>query len=600
MVKYYRGQFFFPFSLDQGTFKGLCADKPVTESKPGEWFVKASPIEPTKTETFAEYQYFHPHARSLLFSRYGDGGRDQPPSLLVYEVGQDKLDGWTIEVSWPAKIPPRDSWTSKSVRLNLEWVMACIYDLDVGCLVFGVNCRPDKQDGGVTLPPMTFGDVLDVNNLLRRSSPSFLDMKKVGQSRTDLKVSGWGSYQAERAGLPTAIRIIDGKGVEQGIEDYGDRFDKYLAGGRAEGDEGIEARSPYIGYHYGFWTDKLLKDLNIGIEKQEGCAIALPAHSSQSLKPILDERNFLCSLVVADKSDTGFGEQPSQSAVSLPSHLNQYGLLENESSRFRQTLYQYAFIDPSTSCFSPNAQFRDLCLQESLYLRFRDFGSYYAFTRYSGVYLMHGDYDEFKQDFSGHFNSMYFQMASLALCSRAILLALSERASAIAHRVSSSTADFDNHHDHQDLQELRADFLKFQNKYWFSEVTGQEMGIEIFNLWSRNMGNEKLFNEVEKEIQALHDFSNATVGRRLGVLTYLNLAMLPLAIIGVITGVLGMSVFQGVGWCANWWWGVGALLIGALLSAGFILKGSWLVDRIQGMVSFGITKLVCCRNKRSC
>ena len=125
------------------------------------------------------------------------------------------------------------------------------------------------------------------------------------------------------------------------------------------------------------------------------------------------------------------------------------------------------------------------------------------------------------------------------------------------------------------------------------------MGIEIFSLWSRNMGNEKLFDEVEKEIQALHDFSNATVGRRLGVLTYLNLAMLPLAIIGVVTGVLGMSLLQNASPAWNWFLGIGAFLAGLGVSAGAIWKGASAGEKIQALVSRGISKPGCRSKKGS-
>ncbi len=561
MLHLYKAQFYFPFSLKQGTFNSLKNSKhPASHNDfKGEWLSRTPEITPHDPETFAEYQYFHPHTRELLF---GAGKSDQP-CLMAFEVHEEKIKGWKID------IVSCHRWHT----VNLDWVVAHFYDLDVGTLTFGISYCADH---GKSQEDIRFDDVLDINNLLRRSGPGFINPEKGPY---------WSDATKNASELPICVRIVDENGhvPEGGEEDFGESFDTYVVSpDNSDGHTG-PVPYPYIGKHFTFWFKHLFHDLKIGSRGED----LIGDLQGGIFHPILDERNFVCSLVAVDNVDTGFGEREF-GPCRFGETRNPLGELTTESEKFRKRLYQYVFVDPSTNEYTANNEFRDHCLGQTLYLRFRNRGSYYGFTRYSGVYLCHGA-DYFSQNIlPKHFNSMYFQMANLLIGQRAILLNLSHRAARLSQQAT-SPGKLENKKLHQKLEDLRSDFLKFHNKYWFSEVTGQEQGIEIFGLWSRNLENNRLFDEVEKEIKALHDFSNATVGRRLGSIAYLNIAMLGLAGPALIASIFGMNLKDIGGGSSE---GELLLTIGlysipffSALTLFLIWVGSDIIDCISGVVS---------------
>jgi len=587
MVHHYRAQFFFPFAWKQGTFQriesGVTLVPGKAKDKPGNnhtWFMRTPGLTPHSPSTFGEYQYFHPHTRALLF---GDGEKADR-TLIVYEVCPDKIKDARVSVTFT-----RDG-AKRTVTLDLDWVLINLYDMDVGCVSFGVKyTRPDK-DNPDDQPDITFADVLDVNNVLRRSAPSFLDFSIVEQGplacfqgcaldkcrqkeNTPAKAWDgvkWADCQKGARELADTIKISAGN--QQILsEDFGVDFDNFVTG------RGKPNDAYYIGAQFGHWIDTWLNELN---QANEEAASDWKHITSADIRPILDERNFVCSYLVCDKDDTGLVGVPHSPGSEIPSD-NKFGILTDEPDKFRDNLYRYIFVDPKGASYMDHGRFRDTCLQNVLYNRFADQGSYYAYSRYSGTYLLHGEFDFFPNLISRHFNSMYFQMATLAITYRAILLELSRRSAELAGKVK-QVDDLEKEELHGELEDLRADFLKFNNKYWFSEITGQEMGIEIFELWSRNMGNDKLFQEVEKEIAALHDFSSATIGHRIGTLTYISWGMVPLSILALLSGWLGLSIFSDkeLFWRCYIWWSLGLSVLGLGLFLVFWLHGKSMIRRI--------------------
>ncbi len=572
MLHLYKAQFYFPFSLKQGTFNALKDSNNPTSRKDfvGEWFFRTPEISPHNPETFAEYQYFHPHTRELLF---GTGMSDRP-CLMAFEVYEEKIKNWKIEISW------RRSQKEKTRFVNLDWVMGYFYDLDVGALIFGVSY---VRDDATSPNQLSLDDALDINNLLRRSGPSFIGYDQVYDHVSGHPVKDWSEAQKGANELPLSIKIVKADGNSASTEMFGRHFDEFITQKPDSDKEDDLQSNSYIGEHYTFWIEKLFADL-VGAGESKDLKKSLRV---ENLNPILDERNFVCSLAIVDDADTGFGEREFR-PCRFGETRNPLGELTTQSEKFRKRLYQYIFIDPSTTEYTSNPEFRDHCLEQSLYLRFRDWGSYYGFTRYSGTYLLHGNGYANCTLIPEHFNSMYFQMANLLIGQRAILLNLSHRAARLAQQAT-SPGKLENKKLHRELEDLRSDFLKFHNKYWFSEVTGQEQGIEMFDLWSRNLGNKRLFDEVEKEIKALHDFSNATVGRRLGSIAYLNIAMLGLAGPALIASIFGMNLKEIMGEGSE---GELLLTIGlysipifSALTLFLIWTGSDIIDCISGIVS---------------
>ncbi len=561
MLKLYKAQFFYPFHFELGTFREHLQKH---DPKSDGWFdFSQDRITGSSPVTYGEYQYFHPHARSVLFM-----DRDEKQkALLVYEVRPEKIQNHLIQVDLVDK--DGNTYTRK---VHLDWVMLYAYDLDVGILSFGVSLDLRKdEDLNLNSEEFSLDDALDLNNVLRRSAPSFLDYGELGkfsENASHCPENGWAGMQKASfcRELPLAIRLLDNQGepVAEASEDFGNDFDGFLS----------DKKEFYRGKHFGFWLDRFYEDLQLG-SYRDSKGKQPYSSAGTSFAPILDERNFVCSFLIADPEDTLYCDNRDTGLKQCDVRetdfeANVFGDLGPESDEFRTRLYQTMFVDPSTTEYVANPPLRDRLLARALYLRHRNLGTYFGFTRYSGVYLTHGDPPDF---LARHFDSMYFQMANRLLCLRAALLNFSERAGKLAHKAR-DTDSLEEPGANEKLKNLRCDFLRFHNGYWFCEITGQEQGIEIFDLWNRNMGNRRLFEEVGQEVEALHEFSLSTLGQRLGTLTYLNLTMVLLTLVILMTA--------GSVAC-----GIGLGLIGALVIFASLMGGKCLLQKVQKIVDGG-------------
>lgn len=108
-----------------------------------------------------------------------------------------------------------------------------------------------------------------------------------------------------------------------------------------------------------------------------------------------------------------------------------------------------------------------------------------------------------------HFRHHYFQMGLIVHFHKAALLAMSDRtARVIADYCAHTNPDAAFEQLRKDMQGIQELFLKFTHRYWFNEVSNQLQARELFGLWSRHLGTEKLFDQVKQEIQDANGFLN--------------------------------------------------------------------------------------------
>lgn len=558
MVHLYKAQFFFPFAIrtkDGSTHAENHHHR--LRQEDGDIWRYGTEIKVADKYTFNTAEYFHPHARRTLFqspikkaeggspgpkqtgsggnqsypsssdelsrlfgNRPNDSAGEEAPSVSTFEVDPLIVEGGEIAISF---MRGKDE---RTVHLRLTDVSALVYDLGVGVICIGVEwdkLKVEKDEQDKTKDEkygLTFDDVLDVNNLFRRSSPSFITGDPQGVTED------FAQEQKSKSELATSITMTlrNGKTI---TEDYGEGFDAFLT---QEKGHSLHPQD-YQGEHLDHWLKSLCRELDI--EKESVVA------------SILDERNFVTCFTIVDDSDSHKNSDRGELKVVRASE-NPYGALTSENEDFRNRLYQYLYVDPAKNNYTSNCDFRDELLSRALYLRFRDLGSYYGFTRYSGMYLYHhdGKVDWFTRNIlAPHFDRLYFYFAALLLSNRAILLELSRRCAETTTRIT-SVDSLELGDLSRGVENLRCDFLKFHNKYWYCEVTSQEQGIEIYDLWNRQIGNERLFREVEQEVRALHEFSLSTINHSLGKLTYLNLSAVILAILALGLAAVSTNILQ--------------------------------------------------------
>jgi hypothetical protein len=193
----------------------------------------------------------------------------------------------------------------------------------------------------------------------------------------------------------------------------------------------------------------------------------------------------------------------------------------------------------------------------------------YAFT-----YLGSGDDGYFTNEFDGApvaFRHIYVPMAIIAHFQKAALLVASRRLADLSPYGKNGKPQ---KLDSTEFKEMEANFIAFTQTYWFNEITPQEQGIELFDMWRRELRLPELYQEHRQELQDIVAFINgreeARQTRAANALNqyaaYFAVAGLVVAYVSMLTGVLGMNVFE-----IDWLVGVDGLMKGLSLAAFVVL-----------------------------
>ncbi len=105
-----------------------------------------------------------------------------------------------------------------------------------------------------------------------------------------------------------------------------------------------------------------------------------------------------------------------------------------------------------------------------------------------------------------HFRRMYFRLGLLAHYQRAALLKFADELS----ECIKSTSGKSPHLELRDaafrkrVAELQLTLLKFKSRSWFTEVTNQLQGQELYDHWIKQLGIQELFRHVDETSDSLH------------------------------------------------------------------------------------------------
>jgi hypothetical protein len=137
------------------------------------------------------------------------------------------------------------------------------------------------------------------------------------------------------------------------------------------------------------------------------------------------------------------------------------------------------------------------------------------------------------------FRKNYVEMGLIAHFQKAALLAASERLSGMVRRTQSGKLTLP---ERQAVQQFYDHFVEFTQTYWFDEISPQQQGRELFQLWRKHLRVQELYDEVRQELKDLVDYTemraSATLNQR--VLGFAFLSIL-LACIAVLAGIFGMN-----------------------------------------------------------
>ncbi|GHU75966.1 hypothetical protein FACS189414_1110 [Bacteroidia bacterium] len=163
--------------------------------------------------------------------------------------------------------------------------------------------------------------------------------------------------------------------------------------------------------------------------------------------------------------------------------------------------YNYLFVDGySLTC--QNSEMKKALLEKHTYTRWQKKNSLYGISRYSFVLLT----DDSCPDYLlRYFQTMYARMTELVLLQRASRLRFSEEVNRASQLSKNDVADkkIIGH-----ISSIYQEYIRFINCVYFKDITAQEQGIELYELFFKTMNVGEYVKELDDEIAELDEYVN--------------------------------------------------------------------------------------------
>jgi hypothetical protein len=177
----------------------------------------------------------------------------------------------------------------------------------------------------------------------------------------------------------------------------------------------------------------------------------------------------------------------------------------------------------------------------------------------------HGDvfFDGRETGMLGQFKHQYFLLFLIAHFHKAALLSMSDELAVAMNRLEVGDTESVRQFKRTIRQSMEV-FLRFTHRYWFHEVSSQELARSIFSRLTRHLGNDALYDEVRSEVADMNEYLDTDSVRRQAN-TILRLTVVTVAgLIGTVaTGFLGMNLLAEAE--EPFWW---RMLLFLLILAG--------------------------------
>ena len=144
----------------------------------------------------------------------------------------------------------------------------------------------------------------------------------------------------------------------------------------------------------------------------------------------------------------------------------------------------------------------------------------------------------------GQFRHQYFLLFLIAHFHKAALISISDELAVAMNRLhvghTESVKGFK-----RTIRQMMEVFLRFTHRYWFHEVSNQNLARSVFGRLTRHLGNEELYQEVRHEVVDMNSYLDSDSARRQAN-TVLRLTVVTiLGLIGTVaSGLLGMNILD--------------------------------------------------------
>jgi hypothetical protein len=142
----------------------------------------------------------------------------------------------------------------------------------------------------------------------------------------------------------------------------------------------------------------------------------------------------------------------------------------------------------------------------------------------------------------GQFRHQYFLLFLIAHFHKAALVSMSDELAVAMNRLTVGETESVKNFK-RTIRQMMEVFLRFTHRYWFHEVSNQQIARALYSRLSRLLGNEELYLEVRNEVTDMNNYLDSDSARRQAN-TVLRLTVVTiLGLIGTIaSGLLGMNL----------------------------------------------------------
>jgi hypothetical protein len=140
------------------------------------------------------------------------------------------------------------------------------------------------------------------------------------------------------------------------------------------------------------------------------------------------------------------------------------------------------------------------------------------------------------------FRHQYFLLFLVAHFHKAAMLSISDELAVAMNRLvvgdTESVKAFK-----RTIRQMMEVFLRFTHRYWFCQISNQELAQSVFDRLQQHLGNQALYDEVRDEVMDMNGYLDSDSTRR-QTNTVLRLTVVTiLGLIGTVaTGFLGMNL----------------------------------------------------------
>ncbi len=244
--------------------------------------------------------------------------------------------------------------------------------------------------------------------------------------------------------------------------------------------------------------------------------ISHPATKNKEIQviPLLDDRMYV-TYAVSDKS---FIDDKIKG-----SHENSYTFLENDDDS--KNLYELSFMDSAGNCTCPDKEMRNKLVREATYCRWLPEGTINCITQMGFGMVSGANSDCYLFE---NYQSVYREMVYLAMIQRASIVRFNRENAEIAKCFASNSKKLERKHIRK-IMNLRERCTAFNSQLFFSEITSEQQGIELYDMLKECFALESEKDKLNNSLTDLYEITDTALSNKVNtgvdVLTWASIIL---------------------------------------------------------------------------